>query len=726
LDLFESGTIELRKKRAPLADRMRPITLDQFIGQEHIIGRGRLLRRAIEIDQLSSIILYGPPGTGKTTLARIIANTTKSDFLSINAVLAGVKDIRDAIEKAQSGLRLYSKKTILFVDEVHRFNKAQQDALLPHVENGTITLIGATTENPYFEVNKALVSRSRIFQLRSLDDNDLRNVLSSVLKDVSRGYGSKQILIDENAIDHLCRSANGDARSVLNALELAVETTSANQNGQIVLTREIVEESIQKKAVLYDKDGDAHYDVTSAFIKSLRGSDPDASLYWLAKMIYAGEDPKFIFRRMAIFAAEDVGMADPQALAIVMAAMQTYEFIGMPEGRFPLSQACIYLATAEKSNTTLALFDALKSVEKDISGDVPDHLKDSSRDRDGFGHGEGYLYPHAYRDHWVAQQYLPSELQGKLFYNPSDQGYELSIRKKVIRNREVQIAELADNSRNNTFMWQGTSWEQRSSEGRGGYYNTLREILFENAGITSESLVLDCNCETAFFAAEAMRIVKTGGLWAVARTLRDYELSDPYLQCEDSFSKPHLISRGQDLLSNRIATEAGGSVVFDRIIGRNLSQSDSGRADLLELGSILAKNGEIHLVEHLALESSTLGELCGQTEYANILQTIENDIHGPKANENVEKMYRSAAEQSGLDISIRKEKILLTKGFSRKTVQSWFRTTVDGSSLGDRIEKKYSPEIRCAVEKTLIEFFSVGEHPWYQCVAFIRMRHKRP
>ncbi len=443
-DLFDSQARDLLKKTAPLADRMRPQTLEEFIGQDHIIGEGRLLRRAIQIDQLSSLIFYGPPGTGKTTLARIIANTTKAQFLSINAVLAGIKDIRDAIENAQKTLSLFGRRTILFIDEVHRFNKAQQDALLPHVENGVLILIGATTENPYFEVNKALVSRSRIFQLCQLGEVELREVALQALRNTERGYGGKKIVIDDDALDHLVKVANGDARGVLNALELAVETTDPAHNGAIHITRSIAEESIQQRAVLYDRDGDAHYDTISAFIKSLRGSDPDAALYWMAKMLYAGEDPRFIFRRMVILAGEDVGMADPAALGVVVNAARAFDYVGLPEGRFHLAEACLYLATAPKSNSSMAFFDAIQSVSEETKDDVPNHLRDASRDSEGFGHGEGYLYPHAYRDHWVAQQYLPSSLQGKSFYHPSDQGFERSIGERVAQQREAQIEAMVE------------------------------------------------------------------------------------------------------------------------------------------------------------------------------------------------------------------------------------------------------------------------------------------
>jgi putative ATPase len=438
------------KNLSPLADRMRPRTLEDIIGQDHIVGPGRLLRRAIQADRLSSIILYGPPGTGKTSLASVIANTTRAAFENLNAVLSGVKDIREVIDRSDERYRLYGKRTILFVDEVHRWNKAQQDALLPWVENGAVILIGATTENPFFEVNRALVSRSRIFQLKPLGEKELMETARRTLADKERGYGNWNVSFDEGALEHLVEVSGGDARSLLNAIELAVETSVSpwppSPGEEIRISMEAAEESIQRRALLYDRDGDYHFDTISAFIKSVRGSDPDAALYWLAKMVRAGEDPKFIFRRMIILASEDVGLADPMALSVVISCAQAFERIGLPEGNFPLAHACLYLATAPKSNTTLAYFDALKEVERE-DAEVPNHLRDASRDAEGFGHGEGYVYPHAYRDHWAAQQYLPNSLRGRTFYTPSTTGYEGKIRQEVLQKRELQMAIiLGDNT----------------------------------------------------------------------------------------------------------------------------------------------------------------------------------------------------------------------------------------------------------------------------------------
>ena len=430
-DLFQARADDLRAASAPLADRMRPRTLDQFAGQPHILGPGKLLRRAVEADRVTSVIFFGPPGTGKTTLARIIANTTESHFATLNAVLAGVKNIREEIDAAQQRLRHHGQRTILFVDEVHRFNKAQQDALLPHVENGTVVFIGATTENPYFEVNKALVSRSRVFELKPLTEEDLRQVARQVLADERRGYGDRAVEIDDDALDHLVSTANGDARSLLNALELAVETTPPNEAGVVHVDMAVAEDSIQRRAVLYDKEGDVHFDTISAFIKSLRGSDPDAALYWLAKMVYAGEDPRFILRRMLIFASEDIGLADPRAVQVATACTAAFDYVGMPEGQFPLAECCLYLATAPKSNSIFAYFDALKHVESEQSGDVPNPLKDASRDKAGLGHGVDYKYPHAYRDGYVPEQYLPAEMQGLYFYTPRDLGYERTVAERL-------------------------------------------------------------------------------------------------------------------------------------------------------------------------------------------------------------------------------------------------------------------------------------------------------
>jgi putative ATPase len=439
MDLFDHAMQERMKSEAPLADRMRPRTLDEFVGQVEIVGPGRLLHRAIEADRLfSSIILWGPPGSGKTTLARIIANQTKSHFETLSAVLAGKADLRQVMDKALERRKLYNQRTILFVDEVHRWNKAQQDALLPHVENGTLILIGATTENPYFEVIGALVSRSRVFQLRALTDNDVRTVLERALQNPERGYGKLKIKLDEDALEHLIRVSGGDARNALNALELAIESTPPGADNVIHISLEIAQESIQRRAVLYDKDGDAHYDTISAFIKSVRGSDPDAALYWLAKMLYAGEDPRFILRRLIILAGEDIGLGDPLGLVVANAAAQAFDYVGLPEGVYPIVEATLYLATASKSNSAGSYFKAFKLIEEEGITSVPQHLQDTNRDAAALGHGKGYQYPHEAESHFLPQQYLPKQLLGTYFYQPSDQGYESQVRERLTRWREAQ------------------------------------------------------------------------------------------------------------------------------------------------------------------------------------------------------------------------------------------------------------------------------------------------
>ena len=430
MDLFDYMRTNTMKQESPLASRMRPETLDQVVGQKHIVGPGTLLYRAIKADQLGSIIFYGPPGTGKTTLAKVIAHTTKAEFCQINATVAGKKDMEEVVQKAKDTLGMYGRRTILFVDEIHRFNKSQQDYLLPFVEDGTLILIGATTENPYFEVNGALLSRSRIFELKALEKEDILELLHRAVTDVEKGMGSYRAVLDEDAADFLADVANGDARAALNALELGVLTTPRAEDGKIHIDLEVAQECIQKRAVRYDKDGDNHYDTISAFIKSMRGSDPDAAVYYLGRMLYAGEDIKFIARRIMIHAAEDVGMADPQALNVAVSAAQAVERIGMPEARIILAEAVIYIASAPKSNSVISAIDqAREAVRTEKTRPVPVHLKDTHyKGAEKLGHGAGYLYPHDFPGHYVKQQYLPDGMEGRTFYHPSDEGFEKEVK----------------------------------------------------------------------------------------------------------------------------------------------------------------------------------------------------------------------------------------------------------------------------------------------------------
>lgn len=432
MDLFDYMRETNKEKESPLASRMRPTTLDEVVGQKHIIGKDKLLYRAIKADKLSSLIFYGPPGTGKTTLAKVIANTTSAEFKQINATVAGKKDMEEVVKEAKDLQGMYGKKTILFIDEIHRFNKGQQDYLLPFVEDGTIILIGATTENPYFEVNGALISRSSIFELKSLEKEDVKELLMRALTDPVKGLGSFHAQIDADALDFLADVAGGDARNALNAIELGVLTTDRSEDGIIHITLDVASQCIQKRVVNYDKKGDNHYDIISAFIKSMRGSDPDAAVFYLAKMLYAGEDVKFIARRIMICASEDVGNADPMALTVAVAAAQAVERIGMPESQIILSQAVTYVASAPKSNSaTNAIFAANEAVRK-YKTTVPSHLQDSHyKGAQRLGHGIGYKYAHNYPDHYVDQQYLPDEIKDARFYEPGELGYEKQIRERL-------------------------------------------------------------------------------------------------------------------------------------------------------------------------------------------------------------------------------------------------------------------------------------------------------
>jgi putative ATPase len=584
-----------REGQSPLADRMRPRVLEDVIGQAHIVGPGRLLRRAIQADRLSSLIFYGPPGTGKTSLARVIANTTRAAFESLNAVLSGVKDIRAAIDRADERFRLYGKRTILFVDEVHRWNKAQQDALLPWVENGTVILVGATTENPFFEVNRALVSRSRVFQLKSLSADDLMETARRTLAEKERGYGLWRVRFETGALEHLVEVAGGDARSLLNALELAIETSPASWppavDSEIVVSMEAAEESIQKRAVLYDRDGDYHFDTISAFIKSVRGSDPDAALYWLAKMVRAGEDPAFIFRRMIILAGEDVGLADPHAVSVVISCAEAFDRIGFPEGNFPLAHACLYLATAPKSNTTMAFFDALKEVDRE-DAEVPNHLRDASRDAEEFGHGSGYVYPHAYRDHWAAQQYLPSALRGRTFYLPSTVGYEGKIREEVLRKRELQAAivlggfagGVPDAADGELLTWSAAAkgregWFRRLESGRSGLLLADRDALFQAAAAARHARVLIPLANDGLLLWESLRRCPEGLSAALTSSAAARDALYRYAANLDETDKPEIaVLEGELLPGVEQAAEWFSSPFFDHILLREPWRRGFGQA----------------------------------------------------------------------------------------------------------------------------------------------------
>ena len=441
MDLFEYMRQQNMKDESPLASRLRPTTLDEVVGQQHIVGKDKLLYRAIKADKLSSIIFYGPPGTGKTTLAKVIANTTSAEFMQINATSAGKKDMEEVVAAAKNNQGMYGKKTILFIDEIHRFNKGQQDYLLPFVEDGTTILIGATTENPYFEVNPALLSRSVIFELKKLSTEDIRTLLLRAINDTEKGMGSYHAQMDDDALEFLADMANGDARAALTAIELGILTTDRSEDGIIHITLDVASECIQKRVINYDKTGDNHYDTISAFIKSMRGSDPDAAVYYLARMLYAGEDVKFIARRIMILASEDIGNADPQALQVAVAAAQAVERLGMPEARIVLAQAVTYMASAPKSNSAINAIDkAMRVVQETKTPPVPVHLQDAHYKSAGkLGHGKGYKYAHDYKNHYVKQQYLPDGLTGEVFYEPSENGYEQQIRayyKKIKENPE--------------------------------------------------------------------------------------------------------------------------------------------------------------------------------------------------------------------------------------------------------------------------------------------------
>ena len=573
-DLFTYQGEQRRRQQAPLADRMRPRTLEEFEGQQGILAQGRLLRRAIKADRVGNLILHGPPGVGKTTLARIVANHTRAHFSSLNAVLAGVKDLRAEVDAAKLRLERHGLRSILFIDEVHRFNSAQQDALLPWVENGTVTLIGATTENPYFEVNKALVSRSRLFRLLPLEPDDLHQLLQRALNDEERGYGTRRVTVTPDAAAHLVDVAGGDARSLLNALELAVESSEPEPDGVIQINLAIAEESIQQRAVLYDKQGDAHYDTISAFIKSLRGSDADAALFWLSRMVEAGENPRFIFRRMLIAAGEDIGLADPQAIVVVEACAAAFERVGLPEGLYPLAQAALYLAGTEKSNSVLGFFDALKSVREANRQDVPSHLRDANRDGDAFGDGIGYRYPHAYAEHWVEQQYLPTALQGEVFWQPGQLGWEGERRERMAERRAAQLAAAAELASEQPLLLSSgpdspamERWIQRQLGQEGERLHLQRRRLWAGVSWQRQDRVLLLGCHSLLWSLDPLRQVPEGGVTMICPSPDDRQRLAAQIDLLEPERQPQLLD-GLDALPS--------DQVFDWIGGR------LGTVDLLE------------------------------------------------------------------------------------------------------------------------------------------------
>jgi len=732
-------------KENPLADRMRPQILDDIIGQDHIVGPGRLLRRAIQADRLSSVIFYGPPGTGKTSLAKVIANTTRSVFESLNAVLTGIKDIREVIDRSDERLRLYGRRTILFVDEVHRWNKAQQDALLPWVENGTVILIGATTENPFFEVNRALVSRSRIFQLKSLETGDLMKAAKRTLSDKERGYGKWQITFEEGALEHLAEVAGGDARSLLNALELAVETSGTvpwppPEGAEIFVSLEAAEESIQRRALLYDRDGDYHFDTISAFIKSVRGSDPDAALYWLAKMVRAGEDPSFIFRRMIILAMEDVGLADPTVISTVISCAEAFDRIGFPEGNFALSEACLCLATAPKSNTTLAYFDALKEVEKE-DADIPAHLKDASRDAESFGHGEGYIYPHAYRNHWAAQAYLPTALLGRTFYTPSQVGYEGKIREEVLNKREIQAAVIlgdsiadnsahGDNAANSAANAEILSWSA-ASKGREGWYKRLesgrnttllsaRNLILEQIKIARHDRVLIPAANDGLLLWESLRRCPEGLTAALVDSASAQEALLKFAAILDETDKPLVaVFPEWKIPSPEEAEEAFSCPVFDHILAREPLrrkwEEESIRAFAAASKILLASKGNIVILQSLPKMgerisriireecASGLAEELAAAEEVFFENSFENSIGSPSnwkidssTLQNCFKEQGFLTEMTTVDFQ---EERLLTKG----DLDGWFDSGRSpwGLSISRSLGEKSFQTIRALLDERI-------------------------
>ncbi len=713
MDLFDHSRQAQIDRDAPLAARLRPRSLDEFIGQDAVVGPGRLLRRAIQADQLSSLIFFGPPGTGKTTLAQIIANTTSAHFIALNAVLAGVKDIREAIATAQEMRGQYGRRTILFVDEVHRFNKAQQDALLPWVENGTVVLIGATTENPFFEVNKALVSRSRIFQLKPLEPADLYRVVAQALGDGDRGYGDRPVALEPTALDHLVNVANGDARALLNALELAVETTSPAENGQIHITLVVAEESIQQRAVLYDKEGDAHFDTISAFIKSVRGSDPDAALYWLARMVYAGEDPRFIFRRLVILASEDIGLGDPHAVTVVTSCAAAFDRVGMPEGRYPLAQATLYLATAPKSNSTMGFFDALAAVEQEREGDVPNPLRDGNRDSKGFGHGQGYLYPHSYREHWVAQQYLPRGLQGQVFYQPSGVGYEAQIQTQVAQRREAQLAAMVDGGgalpEALTYSPDDPArdrWLQRTLSQSGEQLGNVRDRLFDLAPPQRHHRILDLNARTGLLTWEALRRVPEGSVYARVHSSQDQVALEEQAAQLPELARPVLVHADFEALAAYLVAHTP-DIRFERIMGRNAFGQVVNRDRFIEIvRQLLAPDGVVLLAETIPRHSQRISALVDVTGLSKALVKRWHQAEDAIAHSTTDSRFNWHAQTletlfcgAGFTTQMTEDVLQNSIYISPALLQRWFAVNSTQSSYRDQLAQHLSEKDIATIQR---------------------------